>query len=354
MNKINKKIILTGGGTAGSVTPLLAVAEAMPDYDFLWVGTKDGPEKGMVVEVDIKFQTVSSGKLRRYWSIKNLIDPFKIIWAFFQSIFIILKYRPALVISAGAFVSVPFVWAAWFLSVPVLIHQQDARPGLANRLMAPFAKIVTVTFEKSLADYGKKAVWVGNPVRQSLRIKNNESQIMKDIDKYLPVILVVGGGTGAVGVNNMVADSLEELTKFCQIIHIAGVGKKNLGKTKNYFSFEFLPPSEMAEALQVADIVVTRAGMGLATEVSLLGKPTIFIPMPNSHQEDNARIFADKKAAIVLDQKKLTSKEFIDNIKRLIKDKNWQDELSKNIHKVIKTGGAEKTAEIIKNVINNK
>lgn len=368
MDKTKKKIILTGGGTAGSVSPLLAVAEIMPDYDFLWVGTKTGPEKEMVKELGIKFQAISSGKFRRYLSLQNLIDPFRIIWGFFQSIGIILKNQPDLVMSAGSFVSVPVVWAAWLLSVPVLIHQQDVRPGLANKLMAFLADHITVAFEKSLKDYGKQAILVGNPVR--LRLKNfvsststenqnplprQQAEKIKNIlNKDLPVVLVVGGGTGAVSINNIVAESLGELTKFCQIIHITGIGKKDLEKNKNYLPFEFLSPNDMAEVLQIADVVVSRAGMGLATEVSFLGKPTIFIPMPDSHQEENAQIFDVHNAAIVLNQKKLTSKDFIDNIKKLLESKNLQEELSKNIKKIIKTDATEKIVEIVKKITKNK
>ena len=170
------KILLTGGGTGGSVAPLLAIAESLTMQDFLWLGTKSGPERKMVEEAGIKFKAISGGKLRRYFSFKNLGDIFKIKLGFFQSLFIMLKWRPNLVMSAGSFISVPVVYAAWLLRVPALIHQQDVKAGLANKLMAPFSKVITVAFEKSLADYGKKAIWIGNPVRQSLTLATRNSQ----------------------------------------------------------------------------------------------------------------------------------------------------------------------------------
>ena len=172
-NKKFVKIILTGGGTGGSVAPLLGVAEMLQrrdakscvstdaGYEFLWIGTKHGPERAMVEREKIEFIAIPSGKMRRYASFKNFIDPFFILAGFFKSLYIILKWKPDFVMSAGSFVSVPVIWAAWLLRVPSLVHQQDARPGLANVLMAPFAGVITVTFEKSLMDYGKKAVWIG-------------------------------------------------------------------------------------------------------------------------------------------------------------------------------------------------
>ncbi len=153
MNK-SKKILLTGGGTGGSVVPLLAIVDEMKkqsdkEYNFLWLGSKKGPEKEMVEAENIRFRIILSGKWRRYFSIKDFTDLFKIKLAFWQSILIIIKEKPSLVISAGSFISVPVVWAAWLWRVPALVHQQDVRPGLANRLMAPFATVITVAFEKS-------------------------------------------------------------------------------------------------------------------------------------------------------------------------------------------------------------
>ena len=153
-NKI-KKIILSGGGTAGSVTPLLAIVdefrkEKLDNYEFLWIGTKNGPEKKLVEDAKIKFIKINSGKLRRYFSFRNFSDIFLMIIGFFQSLIVLIKYKPNLMISAGGFVSVPVALASWILRIPILIHQQDARPGLANKIMAFFAKKITVTFEKSL------------------------------------------------------------------------------------------------------------------------------------------------------------------------------------------------------------
>jgi UDP-N-acetylglucosamine--N-acetylmuramyl-(pentapeptide) pyrophosphoryl-undecaprenol N-acetylglucosamine transferase len=373
-NENAKKILLTGGGTAGSVTPLLAIEEEFTtplqsplilrgevNHEFLWIGTKSGVEREMVKKVGVEFKAIASGKLRRYLSWRNFIDPFKILIGFFQAVFIILKWKPDIVMSAGGFVSVPVIWAAWLCRVPILIHQQDARPGLANKLMAPFARVVTVTFEKSLADYGKKAVWTGNPVRKSIR--NYESRITNffNLPNDKPVILAVGGGTGAGFLNNLIFDSVEELKEFYNIILITGKDKKPSfqfptapadRQALSFQCFEFLDVEQMAEALRLANVVVSRCGMNFLCELSYLGKPSVLIPIPDSHQEENARIFRDQEAAIVLDQKKLTPEELISDIKKILSDENFQKKLSLNIRKVIRTeGAAEKMAEIIGGIL---
>lgn len=348
----NYKILLTGGGTGGSVAPLLAIYDELKKdqnkFEFLWLGTKFGPEREMVEKAGIKFKAISGGKWRRYFSFKNLVDIIKIKLGFFEAIFIMLKWRPDLVMSAGSFISVPVVWAAWILRVPVLIHQQDVQPGLANKLMAPFAKAITVTFEKSLADYGKKAVWTGNPVRKQLIINNSQLT-----NKSLPVVLIVGGGTGAEAINRLVADSINELTKFCRVIHVTGrnKSKKSEVRIQNYESFEFLDAERMAEALNAANLVVTRAGMSFLTELSYLAKPSIIIPMPDSHQAANAEFFKGKKAAVVIDEKYLTAAGFTHMIKDLLSDKENLEKLSANMGLVMKRGANQAMAKIIKSLL---
>jgi len=358
----NYKILLTGGGTGGSVTPLLAIYDELTSpqsslyqgeeekvrFEFLWLGTKFGPEKGMVEKAGIKFKAISGGKWRRYFSLENLVDIVKIKLGFFQALFIMLKWRPDLVISAGSFISVPVVWAAWVLRVPILIHQQDIIAGLANKLMAPFVKIITVTFEKSLVDYGKKAIWIGNPVRRELKINNLKT------DNNLPIVLIIGGGTGAIAINKIVEDSLSELIKFCQVIHITGKEKSSLSnevKITNYEKYEFLNVNKMIEALNTADLVVTRAGLGFLSELSYLSKPTVIIPIPDSHQEDNAAFFRNKKAAITVKQKYLTAENFTHMIKDLLSDKKNLEKLSVNMGQAMKKGANQEMVKIIKKII---
>ncbi|MFA6106739.1 MAG: undecaprenyldiphospho-muramoylpentapeptide beta-N-acetylglucosaminyltransferase [Patescibacteria group bacterium] len=368
---LKKRILFSGGGTAGSVSPLLAIYDELTSppapligggetgegYEFLWIGTKHGVERAMVEKEGIPFKAIYSGKLRRYFSLKNVSDIFFLKLGFFQSLFIMLKWRPNLVMSAGGFVSVPVVFAAWCLRVPVIIHQQDVRPGLANKLMAPFAKIITVTFEKSLVDYGKKAVWTGNPVRQSLAENRRQKTDDRNFESSsnLPVLLVVGGGTGAMFINNLVAESLSELTKFCQIIHVTGKNKSPIPNHQslitNYHSYEFLPADKMASAIKKADLVVTRAGMSFLTELSISGKPSIIIPIPDSHQSDNAGYFAERSAAIVLEQAGLSPEKFVSRIKQLLADVKALEKLRANISRVMKPGASVEITKIINQLL---
>lgn len=368
MNKKIYKLLLIGGGTGGSVTPLLAITEELlvqkqDKFEFLWLGTKNGPEKQMVEKENIKFKAISGGKLRRYFSFKNIIDLFLILIGFFQSLIIILKFKPDLIISAGSFLSVPVVWAGWLLGVPSLIHQQDVLPGLANKLMAWFSRTITVTFNQSLADYGKKAVWTGNPVRKEIRnLKFGIGEIKEKwgLDNKFPAVLIIGGGTGAMAINNLVKQSINELTKFSQIILVSGKNKLPnfqfpLGLSSgrrpisNFQYFEFLNVKQMAEAMNLADVVVSRCGMATLTELSYLGKPAILIPIPNSHQEQNARIF--RNSAIILDQNKLTPEKLLAEIKRLIDNKQLQNQLSQKISQVMKKDANQAMVSIINEIL---
>lgn len=359
---MKKKILLSGGGTGGTATPLLAIIEELEsvgsqDLSYIWLGTKQGIEREMVNKLNINYQTIFSGKFRRYFSFSNLIDPIFIILGFFQSLYIVWKEKPDLTISAGSFVSVPVVWAAWAHRVPILIHQQDVRKGLANKLMSPFTKNITVTFEKSLEDYKGKALWTGNPIRKNITEERPDIKKIKKeskLNEKLPILLVVGGGTGAQAINKIVIQSLRELTKFCQVIHIAGIGK-SIGQAPdlyNYQQVEFLDVERMTKALHVADLVVSRCGMNLLTELSYLAKPTILIPIPNSHQEDNAEIFYNAKAAIVLDQTELTPEILSNTVKKVLNNSELKNNLKKNITKVFKKNANSEIIELINKLIN--
>lgn len=360
--RIKNKILLSGGGTGGSVTPLLAIIDdlkinsAPGDYNFLWVGTKNGIEEAMVKKEGIQFRSIKSGKFRRYFDFKNFIDPFLVLIGFFQSIIIIIKWRPDLIMSAGSFVSVPVAWAGWLLRIPVITHQMDIRPGLANKLMRFFSKIITVTFEKSILDYGKKARFVGSPVRKELRIRNYESgksSIFLNAKKDLPVILVVGGGTGSEAINEVIINSIGQLSEFCQIIHVTGKQRGINTKINNnrYKHFDFLNSEQIAEALALADLVISRCGIGFLSELSYLAKPSILIPMPGTHQEENAAIFKAAKAAIVIEQKDLTIQLLVIMVKTIIEDKPLKTDLARNINKVMKKNANEEMIKIINEIL---
>ncbi len=364
MKKI--KILLSGGGSGGPVTPLLAVAETLREReglqtDFLWLGTDKGPERQMVEREGIRFIAISAGKLRRYFSWHNFADLMRIAGGFFQAFGQLRSFKPDVVVSAGAFVSVPVAWAAWILRIPVLIHQQDARPGLANKLMSPFARKISVTFEKSLADYGKKAVWIGNPIRQDFcRIKLTKREAMQKfgLRSEKPVLVVMGGGTGAQAINDLVEASIAELSRFCQVIHVTGQGKASERNTRlsekypDYKYFEFLDVFGVMKAFTVAEAIISRCGMSTLTELSQLGIASILIPMPDSHQEENAAIFAERDAALVLDQKNLDKERFVSELRALFGDQTRLTKFRSNIKTVMKPFANEGFGDLVVKLLN--
>lgn len=356
-NKTNKILIaLSGGGTGGPVVPLLNVARVLKrrhsEVEFLFFGTISGPELSLVKNeesaLNIKYLSIQSGKFRRYFSWRNFSDLFLIIFAFFQALFLLAKYRPQAFFSAGGFVAVPPAWAAKILGIPVLIHQQDFRPGLANKIIAPIASSKTVTFEKSLQDY-KNAIWLGNPLDEE-ELKNAQNNLTPTKEQYhlqdpLPIILVTGGGTGADYLNNLVQESRTALQEKFQIIHLCGNGKKKAENSNNYQAYDFLPHAEIIKLMAVSDLIVSRCGLGTLSEIALLAKPAILIPIPDSHQEDNANFF--KNSSIILEQKELNAKLFVEKIKQLFENKEELNRISREVKKMIKPGAAEFLAEKI-------
>lgn len=365
MNNSKHKILLSGGGTGGSVSPVLAISDIIryrhqDNIEFFWVGTSNGPERVMVGG-SMKYYPISNGKLRRYFSFENFIDPFKIFFGFLQSLIILFRERPKLVISAGSFVSVPLVFAAFLFRVPIIIYQLDSRPGLANKIMAIFSSIVLVTFEKSLKDYGEKAVHIGAFIRSALtenKVNKKFAQEKLGLRSSKPAVLIMGGGTGSTAINNLLIDSMPELSKVCQVVHITGKGKQTKDvfeleeKYLDYKSFEFLNTDGLIKAFEMADLVVSRSGMGMLIELSQLKKASIIIPMPDSHQEDNAKVLKDAGAAIILNQKDLNSALFVRYIKKLIIDESQRNVYSTKISSVIKKGDEAKLLKIINKFLN--
>lgn len=353
MKKDNRKILLTGGGTGGSVSPLLAIAETLrktPDsYEFIWLGGRGGIEEGMVKRANIDFRPIHNGKLRRYWSWRNFIDPWLILFGLIESFVFMREWRPGLIITAGSYISVPVVWAGRLLKIPTIVHQQDLRPGLANRLMSPFSTIITVTFEKSLADFKEKAQWFGNPLRESFI---SASKDIKNPKTGLPSLLVLGGGTGAEALNVLVEEAAPLLAEFCQVQHVTGPNKNTAttATRKHYRAVPFLNEKEMAEAYASADLVLTRAGIGTLSELAYLGKPALIVPMPDTHQEDNAEFFRTAHAGAVLDQRQLTPELLATIIKESITDEGLLRELSGNISKLAKRDANELFAKAVKSL----
>ncbi|MDB4940105.1 MAG: murG [Candidatus Doudnabacteria bacterium] len=362
------KILLTGGGSGGPVMPLIAVQQKInsefPETEFLFIGTKNGPESEMVAKYHLPFVAISAGKWRRYFTIKNLLTPFQVFNGFVKATSIIKTFQPDVIFAAGGFVSVPVILAGWLLRKKIVIHQQDVQPSLTNQLVAPLATKITVTFESSLKDFrissgffltpvnsktgNEKIIWTGNPVREELLHPKKDLKEMKkdfNIDDNQLVILFLGGGTGAAALNQILFEALPELVKFSHIIHSTGKGKGIDFKNPGYHPYELI--SNMNEAYAVADIVISRAGLSTITELIALKKVSIIIPMPNSHQESNATILNINDAAICFDQDKLNAETLISIIRKIMYDAQWQKQLKDNLQKIMPIDATARISKII-------
>ena len=355
------KIVFSGGGTLGPVTPLLAIAQICkdkyPNTEFVWIGTKNGPEKELVEKFGMRFISLTSGKWRRYFSILNVFDIFKIFLGFCQSFIFILKEKPNLLISAGGFVSVPLHCAGALLGVKSWIHQQDYQVGLANRLMAPFADTITVALEKNLSAFNKnKTVWLGNPVRVDV-LKGDREHAKKffGITSNLPIILATGGGTGSLKVNQLIIESVQHLKGFCEIIHLTGKDRPQEMVSRMatmydfYHQYQFFT-NEMADAYALADIVISRGGFGSISEIAALSKPAILIPKPG-HQFDNVKFIADAGAAIFIDERTADGNYLAKNIKELLNDQILQRQLGKKIATVMPVAETSDILRVIDGLI---
>ena len=356
------KILFVGGGSGGPVSPLLAVAGAIkkenPHAKFLLVGSKQGPEKQMAENAGIPFKAIAAGKLRRYFSWQNFIAPFFTITGFFEAVRILKEFRPSCVFAAGSFVQVPVVYAAWFLKIPVVLHQQDVVPSLANKLCQFCAKKITVTFETSLSSFftdlgiiykkrqPEKVVLTGNPFRGELAQATKEQGLKKfGLKNDLPVLLVLGGGTGSEYLNKLILKTVNEITKTFQVLHATGKNKSKLEPRENYHPYEFI--TDMAAAYAASEIVVCRAGISTITELSNLGKLSIIIPMPKSHQEVNGYYLAESSAAVVLRQSMIKPAGFTRLLRKILFEGKAQKYIKANISTIMPKNSAEKIARII-------
>lgn len=348
------RVLLAGGGTGGSVTPLLAIATELrasfPGAEFFFVGGKRGPEQTLVAAQNIPFVSIMAGKLRRYFSFQNFFDLFRVIIGLFQSFFLLGKFQPDIVVSVGSFIAVPIVWAAWIRGIPSLIHQQDIVPTLSNKICAPFAKNITVSFEQSLRDFPrKKTLWVGNPIRMEL-LRGNAQHARErfGLREDLPVVLAFGGGTGALHLNQIVAEAGLNLVKRCQILLLTGSREHRFRvEHPNFHMYGFLVDG-MADAYAIADVVVCRAGLSTLSEIAALEKPTIVIPLPGTHQEENAKYFERNHAAVVLYEHDLRRDVLEQTIINLLNDADTRSALGRNARKLTRMdAGMRLVREII-------
>jgi UDP-N-acetylglucosamine--N-acetylmuramyl-(pentapeptide) pyrophosphoryl-undecaprenol N-acetylglucosamine transferase len=322
----NKKIIMTGGGTAGHVTPNIALMPKLKElgYEIQYIGTENGIERKLIEEEKIKYHIISSGKLRRYFDVKNFTDPFKVIKGVFEAKSTIKREKPDIVFSKGGFVSVPVVLGAYFNRIPVIIHESDITPGLANKISMPYATKICVTFEEAMEHVNKKkAVLTGSPIRTELfngsRIKAKEFCKFKE-DK--PVILVTGGSLGSRIINECVREALNDLLKTFNVIHLCGKGNldRSLNVLKGYAQFEYIK-EQLPNLMQLSDIVVSRAGSNTIFELLALKKPNILIPLSakasRGDQILNANSFNKSGYSKVVEEENLNALSLLEAIEEV-------------------------------------
>lgn len=297
------KIIFTGGGSSGHVTPSLPLISALQSkgVDIFYVGSKKGIEHTLIKLLKIPYYAIATGKLHRYWTRKNLLTPFQLLIGITQSFLICRKIKPDVIFSKGGFVALPVVIAAKLNGIPVVIHESDLTPGLANRLSFPFARLICITFPETVKYFKNisKVLLTGMPIRNSLRCGNPEKglKFCGFTDKSKPVLLIMGGGLGSIIVNESIRRLIDPLTEKFQVIHICGKNKTDpaFSKIKDYKQFEYLH-DEFADVLASADLVVGRAGATSIYELLTLNKPNILLPLSKKasrgDQIDNAKYFA--------------------------------------------------------------
>jgi UDP-N-acetylglucosamine--N-acetylmuramyl-(pentapeptide) pyrophosphoryl-undecaprenol N-acetylglucosamine transferase len=352
------RVLLAGGGSGGSATPVLAVAEKLRARDssseLLYVGTSTGPERALVEAAGIPFQSVPSGKLRRYFDLQNVWDVANVGRGVAHSFGIVRQFKPDVAFGAGGFACVPPLWAARLSNVPVVIHQQDAIPGLANRLLVPAATSVSVTFQETIRHFPKSKTWLsGNPVRQSVLEGDRDRFFGRfDLDPQRPLVLITGGGTGALRLNQLAAQASERLIQHAQVLHLTGQGREVdvPFRSPRYLQRAFLI-DEMADALHAATVVVSRAGLGTLSEIGALGLAAIVIPMPASHQLANARAFAVHRAADVLNEETLTSDMLAGRVFRLVADAEMRAALGEAARRLLPLDAADRVADRIRELV---
>lgn len=335
-----KKIVMTGGGTAGHVTPNIALMPALrkEGFEISYIGSYDGIEKRLIEEQGVPYYGISSGKLRRYFNPKNFSDPFRVIKGYGQSIKLLKKIKPDVVFSKGGFVSVPVVLAAKFCRIPAIIHESDITPGLANKLAIPGAVKVCCNFPETLNYLPKeKAVLTGSPIRQELLKGSADAgrTYCKFPEAAKSVILIIGGSSGSRAINNTVRELLPQLLPDYNVIHLCGKGNldTSLTQTAGYLQLEYAN-QELADLFALSDLVISRAGANAICELLALHKPNILIPLSaNASRGDqilNANSFQAQGFSYVLEEENLSPETLRSAITHVVAEKESYINAMKN------------------------
>lgn len=322
-----KRIVLTGGGTAGHVTPNIAMIPKLKElgYEIFYIGSYDGIEKKLISDFGIPYYGVATGKFRRYFDPKNFSDPFRVIKGYAEAKKYLKEIKPDVVFSKGGFVSVPVVRAAASQKIPCIIHESDMTPGLANKLCIPVATKICCNFPETLQNLPKdKAVLTGSPIREELLQGDKVAGLhFCQFTPNKPVIMVIGGSLGAGAINKAVRNALPRLLKDFQVVHICGRDKMDnmLLTTEGYKQFEYVK-TELKDLFAMADLVISRAGANAICELLACKKPNILIPLPASSSRGdqilNAKSFEAQGYSIYLDEDDLTESNLVDKVHELM------------------------------------
>ena len=330
--KLMKRIVLTGGGTAGHVTPNIALIPKLKElgYELHYIGSYEGIERELIKPFELSYHGISSGKLRRYFSLQNFTDPFRVLKGFVEAHRIIKKIKPNLIFSKGGFVTVPVVVAGGARKIPVIIHESDMTPGLANKLAFPSARKICCNFPETLTLLPKnKGILTGSPVREEL-FKGDKKialQMCNFVDDK-PVLLILGGSLGSVAINRNLRKLLPELLEKHQIIHLCGKNKidPSLTGLQGYAQFEYLQ-EEYKDVIALADLVISRAGANAICELLALHKPNLLIPLSlkasRGDQILNAKSFEKQGFSMVLEEENLTKESLLESIEALYNNQEY-------------------------------
>lgn len=324
---MKKKLIFTGGGSGGHVIPALTLIKKLQEHDIYYIGSESGIERKLALENNLRYKSIFTGKLRRYISIQNFIDVFKVFIGVIQSFFYLLQFKKSetVIIATGGFVIVPVVIAAFLQRKKIIIHEQTSRVGLANKIASYMADTVLVTFKDSVKFFpSNKVNHVGYPLREEIFNDNTvefiKDRLLKDIEK--PILFVTGGGNGSQVLNQAIEEVRHLLMKDYFIVH--QVGKKHFDayigyETKNYKVYDFVG-DEMVTLLKKADIIISRSGAGTVVELMALGKPSIYVPLKIAQKNEqyyNAKQAERIMGSIVIEEGDLNGNKLLDSIEKI-------------------------------------
>ena len=352
-----KRIIFTGGGTAGHVTPNIALMEPLlrEGWEVHYIGSKNGIEKELIANIaTVTYHGISTGKLRRYFSWQNFIDPFRVIKGYFQARRLIRQIQPDVIFSKGGFVSVPVVLGAG--KVPVVAHESDYSPGLSNRIAARFTDKVCLSFEDTLAHVAPgKGIFTGTPIRPALYSGSREKALaFTGFSGEKPVLLVMGGSLGAQKLNELVRAALPMLCERYEIIHLCGKGKHDCSCAAcGYNQYEYIH-DELPDLFALSDIVLSRAGANSVFELLALNKPSVLVPLTSASSRGdqllNANYFEKKGYAKVLDQNTATPELLVQTIDDVYQQR---EQYAERMREDTRSDGTQAILEIIKKAANS-